>query len=309
MDRVDFSVVIPVHNSEQSLTELTQKLDSVFIKLGKSYEIIFVNDGSTDNSLITLKTLHAQNNSIKIIDLFRNYGQQNAIMCGFNHCVGNIVLTMDDDLQHDPNDIPKLFDKLQEGFDVVIGVFSTKKHSIIKNMGSACIRALNKRIFKLKDKNLRFTSYRMMRKEVIDQIKDETTNYPYISGLLVATTNRIANVNVSHNERLYGKSSYKLSSLVSLSYNLIVNYSSIPLKLIGYIGLIVSLFSMCFGSYFVIKKLLIGTIPAGITTIIVLISFYNALIFVFLFFLSEYVSRILKESSQKKQYVIREVIK
>jgi glycosyltransferase involved in cell wall biosynthesis len=178
MDRVDFSVVIPVHNSEQSLTELTQKLDSVFIKLGKSYEIIFVNDGSTDNSLITLKTLHAQNNSIKIIDLFRNYGQQNAIMCGFNHCVGNIVLTMDDDLQHDPNDIPKLFDKLQEGFDVVIGVFSTKKHSIIKNMGSACIRALNKRIFKLKDKNLRFTSYRMMRKEVIDQIKDETTNYP-----------------------------------------------------------------------------------------------------------------------------------
>lgn len=308
-EKKDISIVIPVYNSENSLEELTKRIDKVMSNLQKSYQIVYVNDCSTDNSYETLKRIRAGNSNITIIDLFRNYGQPIATMCGFNYCNSDYVVTMDDDLQQDPEDIPILYNKIIEGFDVVIGEYSSKKHSFIRNIGSYVIRGLNKWIFKLKDKNLKFTSYRIMRGVVIDHIKGESSIYPYISGLLISATNRITNAVVCHNERKYGTSSYKLSTLIALSYNLIVNYSSIPLKLVGYVGLVISVFSLCFGSYFMIKKLLLGSIPAGLTTIIVLISFYNALIFIFLFFLSEYVYRIIKEVSQKKQYVIREVVK
>lgn len=309
MDNPYFSVVIPVYNSEDSLIPLTKQLDSVFQKLNKTYEIVFVNDASQDKSLKVLRELASTYSNVIVIDLFRNYGQQNALMCGFNYCTGDFFITMDDDLQHDPEDIPIFYQKIQEGYDVVIGNYLSKHHNLIKNAGSYIMRFLNKRIFHITNKNLRFSSYRMIRREVIDQIKGERTNYPYISGLLVSTTSKVVNIDVNHRARIYGESSYSITSLIKLAFNLLINYSSIPLKIVGYLGLFVSLFSICFGGYFIIRKLIVGTMPPGFTTLFVLISFYNAMIFIFLYFLSEYISRILKESSQSKQYVVREVIK
>lgn len=309
MDQVEFSVVIPVHNSEESLPLLIEKLHGTFSKMSRAYEIILINDCSSDNSYNVLKKIKSDSDHVIIIDLFRNYGQANALMCGFNYCSGNYIITMDDDLQQNPEDIPLLYNKILEGYDVVIGSYPIKQHSLIKNIGSRMIRSLNRHIFRINNKELKFTSFRIVKKEVINQIKSERTVYPYISGMLVSTTNNIANVDVQHNKRLLGESSYNVSKMIRLSFNLIVNYSSLPLKFFGYLGLIVSLFSLIFASIVLFKKMLLGNAPPGWTTLIVLVSFYNSLNFIFLFLLGEYVSRILKEVSNKKQYVIREVIR
>ncbi len=247
MSNPEFSVIIPVYNSEGSLEPLLGRLKNVFTEMNTPYEVIFINDNSTDASYEVLKKLQAINETVVVIDLFRNYGQQNALMCGFNYCKGNFIVTMDDDLQQAPEDIPVLYKQIKLGYDVVIGEYTSKKHNAIKNLGSLYIRKLNKRIFNFRDDSIKFSSYRIIKKEVIDQIKGERTNFPYISGMLISTTKNIANVQVNHYERTYGKSSYSFGMMLNLAYNLVINYSSIPLKIVGYLGLIVSLLSMIFG--------------------------------------------------------------
>lgn len=311
MKQVEFSIVVPVYNSEKSLKELHKRLSETFNQMNKTFEIIFINDDSKDKSLKILKEIYKQNNNdnIVIIDLFRNYGQQNALMCGFNYCSGRYIITIDDDLQHSPEDIPVLYNKILEGFDVVIGNYKSKKHSLYKNLGSLLIRKLNKIIFNISNKNLKFSSFRIIKKDVVDQIKSERTIFPYISGMIVSTTNNITNVEVHHEKRIYSKSSYNLKMMIKLAFNLLINYSSIPLKIIGYFGLLISFLSMIFGLVIMLKKLLEGKAPPGWTTLIVLVSFYNSIIFIIFFFIGEYISRILKEVSYKKQYFIREILK
>ena len=133
-DIKEFSVVVPVYNSAESLHELYKRLQSVFFKMGKGFEIIFVNDCSKDNSLRILREIKKQNENVKVIDLYRNFGQQNALMCGFTFCQGQYIVTIDDDLQNPPEEIPKLFEKLTEGYDAIFGTYLNKKDKIKKKM-------------------------------------------------------------------------------------------------------------------------------------------------------------------------------
>lgn len=308
MDIKDFSIVVPVYNSVKSLRELYERVNSVFIKMSRTFEIIFVNDCSKDDSLSILKEIHDQHENVTVIDLYANFGQQNALMCGFNYCNGNFVITLDDDLQNPPEEIPKLVEKLNEGYDAVFGSYNNKQDKFYKNLGSVMIRMLNHRIFNVKN-NLRFSSFRIIKKEVIDQIKDIKTKFPYISGMILGTTRNIANVTLLHEKRKYGKSNYTVKKLLNISFNLLINYSTIPLRFFGYIGLIVSFMSFSIGSIFIIRKILSGGAPTGWTSLVVLISFYNTLILIIFFVIGEYISRILKESSNAKQYSIRSIWK
>ena len=199
MNDIIFSVVIPVYNSEQSLVELFARLHSVFEQMEKSFEVIFINDASRDNSLNVLLELKRSSNKIIIIDLFKNSGQQNALMCGFNYCKGDYIITIDDDLQNPPEEIPSLFHKIQEGYDAVFGYYDKKNHNKYKNIGSLIIRKLNHPIFDVKD--IKFSSFRIIKKEIINEIKDIRTPFPYISGMLVTTTSNIANQLIDHRER------------------------------------------------------------------------------------------------------------
>ena len=307
---VDLSVVVPVYNSEKSLKELHKRLSETFNQMNKTFEIIFVNDDSKDESLKILKEIYKQNNNdnIVIIDLFRNFGQQNALMCGFNYCSGKYIITMDDDLQHSPEDIPVLYNKMLEGYDVVFGSYISKQDKFYKNFGSFLIRKLNHKIFNIKN-NLKFSSFRIIKKEIIEQIRTNNTTFPYISGMLLQTTKNIANVTVKHEKRKYGKSNYTLKKLLKLSFNLLINHSTIPLRIFGYVGLLISFLSFFIGIIFMIKQIISGKAPAGWTSLIVLVSFYNALILIIFFIIGEYISRILKESSNEKQYSVKEVLK
>jgi hypothetical protein len=155
-------------------------------------------------------------------------------------------------------------------------------------------------------KGLRLSSFRIVRRNLIDQIKSSRTPFPYISGLLLSASVNITNVDVRHEPREHGRSGYTLGKLVDVSYNLLINRSSIPLKFMGYIGVCASLLAFVTGVVFIMRKLLVGQAPTGWTSLIVLISFFSGLIILMLALLGEYVSRILREIANEKQYTIRE---
>ena len=307
-NHIEYSVVIPVYNSREFLQELYDRLQSVFKQMNKTFEVIFVNDCSKDNSMSRLNELHDQHDNIIVIDLYINFGQQNALMCGFQYCEGQYIITMDDDLQNPPEEIPVLIEKLNEGFDAVFGEYTDKKDKFYKNWGSVLFRKLNHKIFNIAD-NLLFSSFRIIKKEIIDEVKNNKTSYPYISGMLVQVTRNIANVVLKHEKRKYGKSNYTFRKLVQISLNLLVNHSTIPLRFFSYIGMIVSILSFSIGLVFMMNQLLSGEAPPGWTSLIVLVSFYNALILIIFFILGIYISRLLKESANQKQYSVRRVLK
>ncbi len=275
--------------------------------MGRTFEVIYVNDASPDGSLKVLRALHEAHDNVRVVDLYRNYGQQNALMCGFQFCRGRYVVTMDDDLQNPPEEIPRLHARLEEGFDAVIGAPKNKQHAAYKNFGSRAIRKVNHMVFKPK-KDLRMSSFRLIRRELLDQIKDLRTPFPYVSGMLLSASSNLANVDVEHHPRSQGRSGYTLGKLVALSYNLLINYSSLPLKLMGYLGLLVSAFSFLIGTVFIVRKLILGQVPPGWTSLVVLLSFFFGLLFMMMFVLGEYVSRILRELSNERQYSIKEIL-
>lgn len=306
---LDFSVVIPVFNSEKSLEELHRRLAKTFGSMNKTFEIIFVDDASRDDSMVVLRSLYEANpGTVRVISLYRNRGQQVALMSGFGFCEGDVVITIDDDLQHSPEDIPALYEVLQEGQDVVIGSYRQKAHGRVQNLGSRFVRGLNRRIFQT-PRNLRLSSFRLLRKDVVRHLLSFRTSFPYISGMILSTTNRVANVQVNHEPRQHGRSGYTLPKLVKLSYNLLINYSSLPLRLIGYVGMLASVIAFVTGGAFVIRQVITGGAPEGWTSLIVLLSFFNGVIFAMLYVMAEYVSRLLTEVAARPTHPIREVLK
>ncbi|MDN5205391.1 glycosyltransferase family 2 protein [Fulvivirgaceae bacterium BMA10] len=305
--KVKFSVIVPVYNSENTLKELFTRLKETFVSMNETFEVIFVNDHSRDSSYPILREIFKENKSeVTVIDLLRNYGQHNAIMCGFNYANGEFVITIDDDLQNPPQEIPELYEEILKGFDAVFGVPNDKQHKKYKNLGSHFIRRLNHKTFNIKD-DLSFSSYRMIRKEIVDEIKDLKTPFPYISGMILTVTRSVSNVTVAHNRRQHGQSNYTLSKLIRLAFNLLINYSSIPLRYVGAFGLVISILSFLLAGAYIFKELIVGNAPPGWTTLVVLISFYNSVILVIFFILGEYISRMLRELSNEKQYSIRRI--
>ena len=298
------SIVIPVFNSEQSLEELHQRIFETFHKLKKTHEIIFVDDASVDSSWSVLKKLRDKDKNVKIIQLMKNFGQHNAIICGLNYITGKFVITMDDDLQNPPEEIPRLIDKIKEGYDVVIAAPEDKNDKVYKNFGSFIIRYLNTKIFN-KPKTLILSSFRIMTRAVADEIKILKTPYPYISGMLLSLTTNITNVQVRHDKRKHGISTYTMSKLFKLAFNLIINYSSLPLRILTSIGVIVSITSFLMGGYFICKKLIGGIPVSGWTSLVVLLSFFNGLLLIILSIIGEYLGRIINEVSNRQQFVVR----
>lgn len=307
-ENIEISVVVPVYNSEKTLEELYSRLEQTLTAMNRTFEIIFVNDKSKDGSYSVLREIYKNNNNnVVVIDLVRNFGQHNALMCGFNYCRGNYVVTIDDDLQNPPEDIEKLYNKILEGYDAVFGVPLKKEHQLYKNFGSYLMRKLNHKIFNIKN-GLVFSSFRIIRREIINEIKNFKTPFPYVTGMILSITRSVVNEDVRHLPRKAGQSNYNISRLVKLAFNLLINYSTIPLRYVGALGLIVSLISLCLGLVYIFNKLFTGKVPEGWTTIVVLISFYNSVILVIFFFLGEYISRMLKETTKVRQYSVRYIL-
>lgn len=218
------SVVIPVFNSENSLYELYGKLTYELEMLCSDFEIILVDDGSSDNSLDRMKALHLSDSRVKVIQLDGNFGQQNALMCGFQYARKDFILTMDDDLQNPPQEIEKLIRKLSKGYDVVYGIPQKKRHSFYRNLGTKMTNIFFNLICG-KPIKVKISSFRVLRKELVIKILEDKRSFVYISAITFQNTKNVTSVAVAHNYRKYGKSNYNIIKLLCLYKKLFIYYA------------------------------------------------------------------------------------
>ncbi|MEL7564133.1 MAG: glycosyltransferase family 2 protein [Dehalobacterium sp.] len=218
------SVVIPVYNSEKTLEEIFNRLSRVLPRLCPYYELIFVDDGSKDKSFDKLKELHQKDQRVKGIQLTQNFGQQHALMCGLNYTQGDLVITMDDDLQHPPEEIGKLVTKIRMGYDVVYGIPKFKNHHKHRNASSELVNLVFSLLF-FKPLGIRIGSFRILKKSIVKRIILEKRPFVYVSALTFQHTRNVANVLVNHEGRKYGSSNYNLIKLMAVFLNIIICFS------------------------------------------------------------------------------------
>ncbi len=306
--KVLYSVIIPVFNSEKIITETVKQIIKVFDSSKLKFEMILVNDASDDDSWDVIKRIAKKDQRITSINFLKNYGQHNANMCGFRHSKGDFIITMDDDLQNPPKEIPKLIKKINEGYDLVIGKFETKKHSLFRRLGSKIIGILNRKIFDVRE-NLVLSNFRIARKSTINLVCNDKSFDPYVPGLLLKYSSKRSNVEVRHDGRKIGKSNYTLGKISSLTFNLLINHSSIPLRFGLMIGLIFSSISFLASLYFLIYSVFKGTGVPGWSTIVISISFFNGVLILLISLIGEYIIRTLREVSSQSTYEITEIIR
>lgn len=303
----EYSVVVPVYNSEESLEELFLRTNATFEKLELTYEIVFVEDSGKDNSwekLIELKRAHPEH--ITAIQLARNFGQHNALFCGFHHVRGDFIITLDDDLQIPPEEIEKLIIEYNNSkADLVYGDLVEKQHSKVRNFGSKVLKKSAKRQHDLATGQ--GSSFKLITSELIGKILHHSQNFVYIDEILLWYTKYISYANVLHEKRKYSSSTYTYAKLFKLFFNITIYYTKVPLKIMTYGGVIFSILSFIFGIRFLFRKIVFD-VPLGYTSLIVAILFSTSIILFSLGVIGEYLNRIFIVQNRKPPYSIKTII-
>ena len=306
---VCYSIVIPTYHGAATLPELSSRLNSVMEKIGQAYEIVFVDDDSPDNSWEILTKLKEKYPAIRAFRLMKNMGQFRALMCGFEQVRGEYIITMDDDLQNPPEEIPKLINCLQQNpeMDAIIAAYDVKQHTLWRRVGSFLIDLTN-RFVSQKKSNLQTTSFRLLRRNMVDAISLHKTLNPVMGPLVVQNSKRIMNVAVEHHARKSGRSNYTISGLVKLALDHVLNFSTMPLKIVSVVGIGSSCLSLFLTLFYLVKYLFtdIGIKVQGWTTLVLLLLFFSGLILFSLGLIGEYLIRIIREVSHSPRFIIRE---
>jgi glycosyltransferase involved in cell wall biosynthesis len=304
----DYSIVVPVYNSTESLVELFRRIRSTMEKVTKSFEVIFVDDSSTDNSWSTLKSIQKEYpEEVTAVQLARNFGQHNATVCGIAQARGAYIITIDDDLQNPPEEISKLIETMEEtDAELVYGIYGKKHHSMARNLGSGALKGWSRRIFKTKGNG---SSFRLMKSSLGKSLLNHQINFIYIDELFNWYTSHISFVLVDHRKRPYQQSNYTSRSLFSLFSNLIIYYTAMPLKMMVYGGFLSALMSFVIGLLFIYRKLVHGIPILGFTALIVTILFSTSIILLSLGVIGEYLSRIYMVQNRKPPFAIKTVLK
>ena len=308
MGNVQVAVVIPVYNEEENLPALMQRLMPVMQGLGKSFEIIFIDDGSHDNSLEILKNF-TQNSPVRVVELTRNYGQHAAIMAGFSITQADIVITMDADLQNPPEEITNLIKVMEEGnYDVVGTIRKGRKDSFFRILPSKIINMVARKITRvsMRDWGCMLRCYRLPVVQRMIQCREHAT---FIPALATVFAKRITEIEVAHEERHGGKSNYPLRKLINLQFDLVASFSDLPMKLIMYGGILMSLLGVCFGAFLAVARLVYGARWAaeGIFTLFAVLFVFVGLQFFALGVIGEYIGRIYREVRKRPEYVIEKI--
>ena len=301
----EYSVVIPVFNSELTLEPLFDGLKSVFASEQKKAQYIFVDDGSFDNSWEVLKQIKKQDNeNITIVKFNKNYGQGNATFCGLELAKGKFVITIDDDLQQPPEEIAKLIKTINAGnWDLVYGMFDKKKHSLFRNFGSKLVRKTASRFL---DRPEMTTSFKIIKSEVVKKILVHKSNFIFVDELLWWYTDSISFVMVEHRKRKENKSGYSPSKLWRMFTNLLIFYSNFPLRLMIYGGLFFSIIFLVSIIGFLVSKAL-NNAPLGYTSIIITILFGTSIVLLSLGIIGEYISRLYSFQNKKPPFIIKDI--
>ncbi len=307
-DNVEFSVVVPVFNSERTLEELCTRISGVFQKMNASYEIILVNDFSSDGSWNKIKEMKQRYpENLVAIHLRKNFGQHKAILCGFQYAHGEYVVTLDDDLQFLPEDIEIMAQKAKiTQADLVYGTYrDERQHSAVRRFGSNFVGFI---FYKFGNTVGQGSSFKIVHHSVIDKIKDYNHSFTFIDEILSWHTTKIEWQDVRHEQRKDGQSGYSIAKLVLLSMNLIFAYTTIPLRFMTWFGLLSFWVCLAFVMYFIYMKVVMDA-PLGFTALIVSIFMSTGLILFSLGIIGEYLNRLFALQHRKPAYQIQEILK
>lgn len=301
---VGYSVVVPVYNSTKSVVELVDRLDAVFRqRVHETYEIILVDDGSPDpETWPTLERLAATHAPVRALQLTRNFGKAGAVLCGFSEARGRYVVTLDDDLQQLPEDLPLLI--AERAHDVVIGNPATRQGSLGTRLGSRVKSWFDHRLLG-KPNEVRIGPYKLFKAEIVKSMIEVRTPYPFIPALIYYVTRDVVNVPVQHAGRSRGRSGFTLAKRIRQFMALLINNSSFLLQIVAILGVLMSLVSMGLGGFVIAKKLLHGVNVAGWTSLAVIVLMSSGLILFSLGVIGEYLIRIINGIEAHRPYVVR----
>ncbi len=301
------SVVIPVFNSEATLEELTSRIFEVLHPITTNCEIIFVNDYSRDGSWEVIKRLADQNSDIRGIRLMRNYGQHCALLAGIKHARYEIIMTLDDDLQHPPEEIPKLLVELNKGYDLVYGKPESRHHHFWRNVTSWLLKAILRVVLgtKMAKHSSPFRAFHANLRNGFEGFTDAKLS---IDVLLSWSVARVTHVTVEHHSRRVGKSQYKLRRLVMLALTMLTGYSTLPLRIASAIGLLTSIFGISMFFYVVIRRLLQTDYVPGFTFIASEVALFAGLQLFAIGIIGEYLARLHFRTMGKPAYVVRDTV-
>ena len=303
------SIVIPIHNEQEVLEELYARLTRSLDELGQSYEIILVNDGSTDQTPQILKELHERRPyQIRIIEFNGNYGQHMAIMAGFERVRGQIIITMDADLQNPPEEIGKLVAAMQAGHDVVNTYRENRQDSWWRLQVSKWhnrVRAWMMPKLKMQDEGCMLRAYD---RRIVDLMASTGESSTFIPALALTYAANPTEVGVAHAERSAGTSSYNFYKLIRYNFDLVTGFSVFPLQVFTMIGLLISMCSFAFVVFLILRRLMIGPEVEGVFTLFAIMFFLLGIVLFGLGVVGEYVGRIYQEVRKRPRFVVKQVL-
>ncbi len=301
------SIVIPVYNEQENLEALYSRLIAVMDKTGKPFEILFTNDGSRDRSGAMLKEFHQRRpKEVRVIDFNGNFGQHMAIMAAFERVRGDVIVTLDADLQNPPEEIPKLLAAIEAGHDAVGGYRRDRQDSVFRKYASTIINSIRAKItnIRMKDQGCMLRAYR---KNIVESIVASGETSTFIPALAYSFAANPAEVEVEHALRAAGESKYRLYDLIRLNFDLMTGFSVVPLQMFTLFGMIVSCLSILFVIYLFIRRLMIGPEAEGLFTLFAILYFLVGVGIMGLGIIGEYIGRIYKEVRRRPRFVIREI--
>ena len=303
--RHSISVVTPVYNGEASIAELCRRLSEVLPRIATEYEIILVNDGSRDQSWETVSELSSRFATVRGLNLMRNYGQHNALLCGIRAAKYEVIVTMDDDLQHPPEEIPRLLEQLEQGFDVVYGTPKAEQHGFLRALASRITRlALSMAIGWELAKNV--SAFRVFRTRLRDAFAEYHSPFVSIDVLLTWATTRIGAITVGFEPRRSGASTYTFRRLLRHALDMMTGFSTLPLQLASLIGFSCTLLGIAVFLYVVVRYCLEGSVP-GFPFLASIIAIFSGAQLFALGVIGEYLARMHFRTMNQPPYAVRDI--
>jgi undecaprenyl-phosphate 4-deoxy-4-formamido-L-arabinose transferase len=304
--RPDISVVIPVYNEADNLPALHQRLSSTLAELQRSSEIWYVDDGSSDASLEILRGIASDDPRVGVVELTRNFGQHAAVLAGFAAAQGDIVVTLDADLQNPPEEIPRLLAKLDEGYEVVGGWREERQDPFYRRAASDLINRVTSLSVgvRMQDYGCMLRAYR---RSIVEQIIDCDERSSFIPALANSLAKNAAEIEVQHSDRWRGESKYSLLKLMRLSFDLITGFSLLPIQMMSLAGIVVALAGMGFGVFLLVRRFFVGPEVEGVFTLFAILFVFIGVLILAIGVVGEYVGRIYLEVRRRPTYRIRAI--
>jgi undecaprenyl-phosphate 4-deoxy-4-formamido-L-arabinose transferase len=307
IDSLQVSVIIPVFNEELVLNEFYPRLKKEAESWGKSYELLFVDDGSTDNSFELICKLKKKDSHIRVVKFTRNFGQQAAVLAGFRKSRGEIIVQIDSDLQNPPEEIKKLLNSFTNEVDLVVTTPRKRQDNLLRTLGSKVLHYLAQKLFGNKFK-LNLSSFRAMRRTVIDKIDQCQDRSRYMAVLMSWMAVPTIQVEVDHHLRKTGQTKYGLLPLLSLTWDLITGYSNFPLRLVTYLGLLGAGIGFSIMMFLFYQRLVAGILIEGFVVLSAVFSFFAGVQLLSIGFLGEYLGRVHLQIQNRPDYIVHKVI-